>query len=217
MKKMKKLILITVAIISVFVSCKKDKKNKSDEKEDMAFQINKLPKEPLNSDELASLNIMREEEYLAYDVYTTLYNKWGVKIFSNISSSEQSHTNAVSTLLRKYDLADISNNHTLGVFNDSTLQALYTQLVVQGSSSKVNAFIVGATIEDLDIYDLNTWSTKVDNQDIMYVFQNLTKGSRNHMRSFYKQIKSAGGSYTAQYISQSELNAIIFSPKETGH
>ena len=213
---MKKLIPITVAIVSIFVSCKKDKQNKSDDKGDMTFQINALPKEPLNNDELVSLNMIREEEYLAYDVYTTLYNKWGQKIFSNISSSEQSHTNAVSSLLRKYDLADISNNHTLGVFNDSTLQALYTQLIAQGSISKLNAYIVGATIEDLDIYDLNTWSTKVDNQDIMYVFQNLNKGSRNHMRSFYGQIKSVGGSYAAQYISQSELNSIIFSPKETG-
>lgn len=75
---------------------------------------------------------------------------------------------------------------------------------------------MGATIEDLDIYDLNNWSLKADNQDILFVFQNLTKGSRNHMRSFYSQIISSGGSYAAQYISQAELDAIINSPKETG-
>ena len=213
---MKQLILIIVAISSIFVSCKKDDNLNPKKKGDLTAQINAFPKEPLNADELASLNIMREEEYLAYDVYTTLYNKWGVPVFSNIASSEQSHTNAVSTLLSKYELTDPAGNHTLGIFTDTTLQALYTQLVAQGSSSALNAFIVGATIEDLDIYDLNNWGSKADNQDILFVFQNLTKGSRNHMRSFYSQIIGSGGSYTAQYISQAELDAIINSPKETG-
>ena len=36
------------------------------------------------------------------------------------------------------------------------------------------------------------------------------------MRSFYSQIISAGGTYTAQFISQAELDAIINSAKETG-
>jgi hypothetical protein len=213
---MKQLILIIVAISSIFVGCKKNDNLKPKKKGDLTSQINAFPKEPLNTDELASLNIMREEDYLAYDVYTTLYNKWGVPVFSNIASSEQSHTNAVSTLLSKYELADPAGNHTLGVFKDTTLQALYIQLVTQGSSSVLNAFIVGATIEDLDIYDLNNWSSKADNQDILFVFQNLTKGSRNHMRAFYSQIISSGGSYASQFLSQAELDAIINSPKETG-
>jgi len=212
---MKNLILIAVILFSITVSCKKNEKTKPCN-EDMTSEINALPKEPLNIDELASLKIMREEEYLAFDVYTTLYNKWGVKIFTNISSSEKSHTNAVSALLRKYDLEDPASNHILGVFKDSTLQTLYTQLVSLGNSSELNAFIVGATIEDLDIFDLNTWRTKADNLDIQFVFQNLTKGSRNHMRAFYGKIISSGGSYSAQYISQAELENIIGSPKETG-
>jgi hypothetical protein len=89
-------------------------------------------------------------------------------------------------------------------------------LVTQGSTSTLNAFIVGATIENLDIFDLNNWNSKVDNQDIKYIYQNLTKGSRNHMRSFYGQVTGSGGTYSAQYISQTELDAIINSPKETG-
>jgi hypothetical protein len=75
---------------------------------------------------------------------------------------------------------------------------------------------VGATIEDLDIFDLNNWLTKVDNQDIQFVYQNLNKGSRNHMRSFYGQVVNAGGTYTAQFITQAELDAIINSTNETG-
>lgn len=211
---MKTIIFISIAIATAFSSCKKNDVTKQNS--DITTKINAYPKEPLSSDEILSLKWMREEEKLAHDVYITLFNKWGVNIFTNIASSEQTHTNAVLTLLNKYELTDPVGTNTVGVFNDTTLQNLYTQLVAQGSTSLLDAYKVGATIEDLDIFDLNNWITKVDNQDIKFVYQNLTKGSRNHMRSFYGQIISSGGTYSAQFISQAELDAIINSAKETG-
>ena len=211
---MKKILFISITIASVFLCCKKNDPTNSNK--DITSQINDFPIEPLTADEILSLKWMREEEKLAHDVYITLYNKWGVNIFTNIASSEQTHTNAVLTLLNKYQLSDPVGNNAIGVFSDTSLQNLYIQLVSQGSTSLTDGFKVGATIEDLDIYDLNKWSLKVDNQDIKFVFQNLTKGSRNHMRSFYSQIISSGGTYAAQFVTQSELDAIINSPKETG-
>lgn len=211
---MKTIIIISIAIATVFSSCKKN--DVSNPKNDITSQINDFAKEPLSADEILSLKWMREEEKLAHDVYISLFNKWGVNIFTNIANSEQTHTNAVLTLLNKYELTDPVGTNTVGIFKDTILQNLYTQLVAQGSTSLPDAYKVGATIEDLDIFDLNNWVTKVDNQDIKFVYQNLTKGSRNHMRSFYSQIISAGGTYTAQFISQAELDAIINSAKETG-
>ena len=73
---------------------------------DVTSQINDFPKETLNADELSSLQLMREEEKLARDVYTVLYEKWKVNVFTNISSSEQKHTDAVLTLINKYGLTD---------------------------------------------------------------------------------------------------------------
>lgn len=211
MKKLLSIIATGLLVLTV-TSCKKE----SVKSVDIAATINAFPTEELNADELASLSQMREEEKLAYDVYVTLYNKWGVSVFKNISESEETHTEAVNALLEKYNLADPAENHVLGVFQDSSLQSLYNQLVAQGNTSQLEAFKVGATIEDLDIYDLLQWKSKIDNQDINYVFDNLTLGSRNHMRSFYSQIVNAGGTYSAQFISQSELDAIINSDKESG-
>jgi hypothetical protein len=210
---MKKIIIIAFAIVASMSSCKKSNISKD---KNIDSQINSFPMESLSDDEKLSLQWMREEEKLAHDVYIMLYNKWNVTIFTNIANSEQTHTTAVLTLLKKYSLTDPVGSNVVGVFEDSTLQNLYTQLVAQGSISTLDAFKVGATIEDLDIFDLNNWKTKVDNQDIKYVYENLTKGSRNHMRSFYSQIISSGGSYTAQFITQSELDSIINSSKETG-
>ena len=159
---------------------------------------------------------MREEEKLARDVYITLYNKWGVNIFTNVSNSEQTHMDAILMLLNKYSLIDPVGSNGVGVFANTTLQTLYNQLVTQGNASVVDAYKVGATIEDLDIFDLKTALISIDNQDIRLVYDMLTKGSRNHMRSFYKNILNVGGTYTPQYITQAEFDAIINSAMETG-
>ncbi len=216
---MKKLLILAIAMAAALSSCEKDNDSINEnlvETDVVTATINSFPKETLNADEIASIIWMREEEKLAYDVYVTLNGLWSTNIYANISSSEQRHTGAVLTLLNKYDLTDPVGNNAVGVFTDTTLQNLYTQLVAQGSASALDGYTVGATIEDLDISDLNTWLTKVDNQDITYVYENLNRGSRNHMRAFYGRILSAGGSYSAQYISQTDLDAIINSPKETG-
>ena len=210
---MKPILVVSIAIAMVFSSCEKEDVSPNN---DITAQINAFPIEPLTADETTSLIWMREEEKLAHDVYVALYNQWNVNVFTNIASSEQTHTDAVLALLNKYELTDPVGNNAVGVFSNPDLQSLYTQLVMQGSTSTLDAFIVGATIEDLDIFDLNEWANHVDNQDITYVYQNLTKGSRNHLRSFYSQVIGAGGTYTAQYISQSELDEIINSPREGG-
>jgi hypothetical protein len=211
---MKKIALISIVTILTISGCKKDEA--ATPSQNISSQIKAYPIESLNADESASILYMREEEKLAHDVYTTLHHKWGTNIFSNIATSEQTHTEAVLELIKKYGLVDPAENQAVGVFSDTSLQKIYSQLVIQGNTSSLEAFKVGATIEDLDIFDLNNWSAKVDNQDIKFVYQNLTKGSRNHIRSFYSQITGAGGNYSAQYISQTEFDSIISSSKETG-
>lgn len=207
---------VTLFLSVIFVSCSKDKDNKN-ANNNLNSQVNNLPSEPLNTDERTTLSFMREEEKLARDVYIFLYNKWALTIFNNISSSEQSHMNAIVQLLSKYTMTDPVGSNGYGIFSNPVLQNLYTQLTNQGSVSLLDALKAGATIEDLDIYDLTIALTKVDNQDITLVYNNLVKGSRNHLRSFYSNIINAGGTYTPQYITQAEFDAIINSPMETGN
>ncbi len=160
---------------------------------------------------------MREEEKLARDVYTTLGDIWGVKIFSNIASSEETHTNAVKTLLIKYNIQDPVTDDRVGYFTSKTMQGLYDNLVAQGRKSLSDALVVGATVEDLDIKDLQDLIKETSNQDIISVYENLQRGSRNHMRAFVKNMKQTdGGTYTPQYISQSEYMSIINSSQERG-
>ncbi|MDP3912900.1 MAG: DUF2202 domain-containing protein [Bacteroidota bacterium] len=207
-------LLVAIAVSLAFTSCQKDEEVTSNLS--VTSQIEAFPVEALNADELNSLQWMREEEKLAKDVYTTLYAKWNVSVFINISSSEQQHTDAVLTLINKYDLSDPVGSNVVGVFSNPELQSLYNQLVAQGNLSVLDAYKVGATIEDLDIFDLKEAISKSDNQDIIYVYELLSMGSRNHMRAFYGQIISLGGTYSAQFISQAELDAIVTSAREKG-
>jgi len=207
-------LLVAIGLSLAFMSCQKDEEVVSNLS--VTSQIEAFPVEALNADELNSLQLMREEEKLARDVYTTLYAKWKVNVFTNISSSERQHTDAVLTLINKYNLSDPVVSSVVGVFSDPELQNLYNQLVAQGNLSVLDAYKVGATIEDLDIFDLEEALSKSDNQDIKYTFDLLTMGSRNHMRSFYGQIVGLGGTYSAQFITQAELEAIVSSPREKG-
>lgn len=168
----------------------------------------------LSADETASLVFMREEEKLARDVYAAMASLWGTKIFSNIGASEQMHMDAVKLLLTRYNLPDPAAATLPGQFSDASLQALHDALVSTGRASLVDALRVGAEIEDLDIRDLRAIKAQVDNADLLLVYENLEKGSRNHLRSFHDQMLQRGATYTPKYITQAEYDAIVSSPHE---
>jgi len=180
--------------------------------------VAQLPAQPLDEQEKEGILHMREEEKLARDVYLTLYEKWGLPIFKNIARSEQNHMNAVKVLIDKYGLEDPveETGDARGKFVNPELQELYYQLVTEGSESIVDALKVGATIEDLDIKDLETYASETDNEDIKIVYNNLMKGSRNHLRAFTRQLERYNYTYQCQYISEQECEQIINSDWERG-
>jgi hypothetical protein len=172
---------------------------------------NLLPATPgeLSADETAALLYMREEEKLAHDVYVTLYDQWNLPVFQNISYSEQTHTDAVKALIDRYGLVDPASS-TTGVFTNPDLQKLYNDLVSRGSQSLADALKVGATIEEVDILDLETRLAQVDNADIQQVFNNLMNGSYNHLRAFVSTLNiQTGETYQPQYLSQEAYQAIV--------
>jgi len=51
----------------------------------------------------------------------------------------------------------------------------------------------------------------VDNLDILAVYDNLVKGSENHLRAFSKNLSKNNGTYTPSYISQERYELILSS------
>jgi len=169
----------------------------------------------LSESELASLLKMKEEEKLARDVYSVLYQKWGSQIFSNISAAESNHLNAVILLLTNYGVTDTSLGDA-GVFTDTEVQKLYDELIANGTLSIEAAYKTGALIEEMDINDLNAELSSTTNENINMVFDNLLKGSRNHLRAFNLQLTTLGVVYSPVFISQAEYDLIVNSAMEKG-
>ncbi len=182
-----------------------------------SYIVSIMEREELSDYEKKMLLKMREEEKLARDVYLSLYEAWGDTIFNRISTSEVRHMECVRLLLEKYEIKDPVVSDEIGMFSDSEMKKLYDTLVEKGKKSLKDALYVGATIEDLDIYDLDEAIIKSDNKDIVYVFSNLKKGSENHIRAFTRKLLNLFNiEYKAKYISDETLEKILNSSSGRG-
>jgi hypothetical protein len=170
----------------------------------------------LSATEAAGLVYMFEEEKLAHEVYVQLYEIWGLPVFQNIGSSELTHMSAIQNLLERYGLA-VPDASQPGVFANAELQALYTSLVAQGSSSLGAAIKVGGAIEELDILDLQERLAQVDNPDIQQVYNSLVNGSSNHLSAFANMLTSqTGETYSPQMMTQEAYQTILAGAPQGG-
>lgn len=123
--------------------------------------------------------------------------------------------NAVIHLLKYYNAGDTLVSEP-GIFSIDEIQTLYNELIAKGSVSVEEACMTGALIEEMDIRDLTEALDNTTNENIIRVFENLLKGSRNHLRAFNRQIINLGLVYTPVYISQEEFDLIVNSSFEKG-
>lgn len=175
-----------------------------------------LPLQSLQHEERIGLLRMREEEKLARDVYRRLYAQWSDPVFLRISQSEQRHMDAVGAILDRYAMEDPTLGRGEGAFSSPELQNLYFDLVARGGHSYADALKTGATIEDLDLFDLGEGIASTDNEDIRTVYENLQNGSRHHMQAFVAKLEAMGEGYTPQYIDDDALSGILASRETQG-
>jgi len=171
----------------------------------------------LTEEEIDGILWVREEEKLARDVYLTLYDMWGLQIFANIAESEQRHMDAMLRIIETYGLEDPAQDE-IGVFTNPQLQELYNQLVEWGSQSLVDAILVGAYIEEVDIQDLQRLINITDNPDVVQTYQNLMGGSMNHLRAFAAEYERLTGEpYQAQVLPPEMVAEILAQPMPGGN
>ncbi len=173
--------------------------------------------ESLSGDETAGLVFMREEEKLARDVYLTLYDLWQHPVFSSISQAEQKHMDTMGALVDNYGLDDPVADDSVGVFTNPELDNLYDELVSQGQESLLDALYAGAYIEEIDIQDLEEAIAASTHPDLIQAYENLQRGSRNHLRAFVRQIEMLGEPYESWgELDELEVDAILDSNLERG-
>lgn len=159
-----------------------------------APEITSEPKAPVIDKGIATadateqqLVYLIEEEKLAHDVYSAMFDLWGSRVFGNILNSEQSHQSQVLAVMDTRDIADPRSAKT-GVFVNAELQSLYNELIAKGSKSAVDAYEVGIAIEELDIDDITKMLATAKDADVIAMMENLRRGSENHLRAFNNQL-----------------------------
>jgi len=157
------------------------------------------------SSDAAAILVMWEEEKLARDVYLSLYNVWGVRVFSNMARSKQRHMDAMKALADVQELADPLH----GEFKNSELAFLYTSLVEQGSRSLPDAFLVAASIEDPGINNLENQLPESIGPYTITSHTNLLRGPEHHMRSFTRELNRCNNVYRLHHIPDSRRRQFI--------
>jgi len=154
---------------------------------DPTAMLDSMPLYQLTSEQKEGLVFMYQEEKVARDVYTKLYEKWGNRVFLNISKAEQTHMDSVRAILEKYELEVPVLSDTVGEFDLEELKELYDNLIAMGEVSSNDAMKVGVLVEETDIADLIERMADAP-EDITVVYQSLLNGSYNHLNAFSKQV-----------------------------
>lgn len=136
----------------------------------------------------AQLVSLWEEEKLAHDVYFTLNMTYNSRVFTNISRSEVMHMNSVEDLLLKNGGTVPSNKGTVGLFYNPKYQELYNKLTSQGKVSFREAMLVGLSIEELDIKDLDQMLLNNNIDEEIVVLQALKEASLRHKAAFERNL-----------------------------
>jgi hypothetical protein len=180
----------------------------------MQAHIASQPAQPLSTNEQADLLLMREEEKIARDIYLRLFERWGIAPFGNISGSEQVHMDAILALLTHHGLPDPAAGLGVGQFHAPALQALHDELLAKGLQSPQDAVAVGLHIEELDIADLQSVASHTTQASLLTVYAELERGSRNHLRAFFRWAQRLGIIYTPQHLNALRFAEMAQSPHE---
>ena len=122
---------------------------------------------------------------------------------------------AMLRLLRRYQLADPAAGAAIGEFQDPSLQALHGNLMALGSATELAALKVGGFIEEVDMRDIVAAMDRSQHADIDQTYARLLCGSRNHLRAYAAQVSLVSGTaYVAQVLTQSEVDAIVYTATE---
>lgn len=176
--------------------------------QNLEILLDSIPMQNVDDQEVTDMVFMIEEEKMARDVYGKLFEMYSQKVFSNIYNSENTHMNSIAALLDRYSIVNPTIGKSAGEFVNSDIIELYGILLGQ-SASLTDALKVGALIEETDIQDLDNSLAKTDNADIQLVYNNLRKGSENHLRAFVKNLSNNGIQYIPQVLTQEEYDRII--------
>lgn len=156
----------------------------------------------LTETEQAALQTIYERGKLAHDVALKFYEAWESPIFKYIAENEQAQLDALDILLTRYDLEQPS-----ALSMDKN--------IAQGQEDMLNALETSAQIEETTIQHLQQALAAIsDRKDITDVYEELLRGSRNHLRVLVRTLETQHISYSPKVLDPASFNVIVTSDQE---
>lgn len=165
----------------------------------------------LSDAEVNGILSLREEEKVAYDVYTFMFEKYESKVFKNIAENEKNHMDKIKELIDQYNLNDPLSGiaDQKGTFSNKKMQSLYEEMIMSGNYGLLDALRAAARFEENDIVDLRNYMSTASDQTVINTYINLESGSQDHLRALVKDIKEEGISYKPSYLSKEDFDKIM--------
>lgn len=177
-------------------------------------QVGAMIAQPLGADERRDLLQICELRKLARDLYSELARRWGALALVHVGIAEEAHLDAIGALLEHDGLADPLPGRAVGESGDPQIRALHAQLAEMGLRSEMAAFQVGLLVEELGLRDLSAARSRTHQPEITAVYDDLMRSSRNHMRTFFRQMQRFEGEYVPQYLALTDFEAIVWTQPE---
>lgn len=153
-----------------------------------------------------------EEEKMAMDFYNSMYEKYDLLAFKNLTKSEERHMDCIKTLLLTQSDFSSVKILTPGNYVHKDIKALYDNLESSGQASLLEALKSGAYIEEKCISDLEVLIKIADNELIQNRMYNLYEVSRCHLHLMVSHLNNRDAEYRPVILSVKEYLDCVKAP-----
>jgi hypothetical protein len=204
---MKRLSIILVALLG-FVLCGQANTAWNDSEQ----QIDRL-----DSYTLWQIMWMHEQEKLAKDLYLSFDGNWDQPTFASIAAKKRHHMDEMMAMIDYYDADPLFEQDEIGVFGDSRHSDVFIAQLARGQTSLINAYLAAAYVEewniqeyrnDIEAIDLGQCAPCEPLAPLRATYVKLLAGDIEHLRTLLSHLTGLGYTYTAQLLSQAEVDVI---------
>lgn len=146
-------------------------------------KLSEYPVGELTVEEASNILYIAEREKLGRDLSLMYFDIWGMRTFLNAAGSNQADTDSMKILIDRYNLENPVRDER-GMFTDTGLQELYSEMVSSGSATATDAINNSVQTEEIQIALLEAAISSTDKPDLVFVYENLLRGSENNLRTF---------------------------------
>lgn len=170
--------------------------------------------EPLSINEVQSLIRVVWAEKLLHDLAYELGERYDLVYMKDIARSEQTHLDAMNSLFVRYELSSRLVGYSRGEYGDAAMKTYYDSLLLKAMESESLALVQMQRGLESDLEILESDRGLIDNKDVGLVYDNLMRGTRNHMRVLHRKMVAMGAKYEPTMVKADYLE-LVNSPSET--